>query len=318
MPDLSAMQQTMATQPSQLERILSDTESTELAAERIRGARRILVAGTGTSFHAANHAAYLLRAAGREAWAIEPFAAAAGGPVPVAGDALILLSHRNSKHFTTVLRDAARDHEVRTVVISGIGAGGDIETVEAETSSAFTASHLGAIARVAQIAQALGARLDGLERIPDAVAQALVAPAPRVEPPARLLEFTGAGTNAWTAAEGALKARETSYVATEGLSAEQLLHGPAVALRPGDALVSLDGGGGGAARVNEVADAAERFGVAVTRIVAHDLPEPLSVFPLTVGVQRIALALALTLGTNPDSFGRDRAGHDDAWSRLDL
>lgn len=312
------MHEAMASQPSELARILADREPVESVATRIRGARRILLAGTGTSYHAANHGAYLLRQAGREAWAIEPFAATAGGPTAAAGDALIVLSHRNSKRYTTIAIDEARRSEIRTVVISGIGAGGDIETVAPERSSAFTASHLGCLARLGQLARALGAELEGLEDVPDAVAQALGRPAPAVRPPARLLEFTGAGTNAWTAAEGALKARETSYVATEGLSAEQLLHGPAVALRPGDGLVVLDGGGPAAGRVNEIGDAAERFGVDVTRIVEHGLPEQLSIFPLTVGVQRIALGLAVALRTDPDSFGRDRPGHDDAWTRLEL
>ena len=312
------MHEAMASQPSELTRILADPEPVESVATRIRGARRILLAGTGTSYHAANHGAYLLRLAGREAWAIEPFAATTGGPTAAAGDALIVLSHRNSKRYTTIARDEARRSEIRTVVISGIGAGGDIETVAAERSSAFTASHLGCLARLGQLARALGAELDGLEDVPDAVAQALGRPPPAVQPPARLLEFTGAGTNAWTAAEGALKARETAYVATEGLSAEQLLHGPAVALRPGDGLVVLDGGGPGAGRVNEIGDAAERFGVDVTRLVEHGLPEQLSIFPLIVGVQRVALGLAVALGTDPDSFGRDRPGHDDAWTRLEL
>ena len=312
------MYETMASQPSELARILADAAPVEAAAERIRGARRILLAGTGTSFHAANHGAYLLRAAGREAWAIEAFAATLGGPAPSSGDALIVLSHRNSKRYTTATRDEARSKEIRTVVISGIGAGGDIETVAPERSSAFTASHLGALARVAQLARALGGELEGLEDVPDAVADALARSTPVLAPPARLLEFTGAGTNAWTAAEGALKVRETSYIASEGLSAEQLLHGPAVALRPGDALVSLDGGGIGAARLNEVANAAERFGVDVHRIIERGLSEQLSIFPLTVGVQRIALDCALAVGSNPDSFGRDRPGHDEAWGLLDL
>ncbi len=315
---MSAMHETMASQPSELARILSDTAPVTIAADRIRGARRILLAGTGTSWHAANQGAYLLRAAGREAWAIEPFAVAAGGPAPVAGDALILLSHRNSKQYTTTLRDEARAGEIRTVVISGIGAGGEIETVAAERSAAFTASNLGALARIAQLARALGAELPGLEDVPEAVAQALAKPPPPVRPPARLLEFTGAGTNAWTAAEGALKTRETAYVATEGLSAEQLLHGPSVALRPGDALVALDGGGPAAPRLDAIADAAERFGVDVCRVVERDLPELLSIFPLTVAVQRIALELALELGTNPDSFGRDRPGYEGSWGRLAL
>ena len=71
----------MASQPSELARILADTGAGRGCRRPAFAARRrILLAGTGTSFHAANHGAYLLRAAGREAWAIEPFAATIGGP----------------------------------------------------------------------------------------------------------------------------------------------------------------------------------------------------------------------------------------------
>ena len=112
--------------------------------------------------------------------------------------------------------------------------------------------------------------------------------------------------------------RETAYIATEGLSAEQLYHGPSVALQPGDTLVALDGGGTGGERVLEIADGAERFGVGVHRIREHDLGEPLSFFPLTVAVQRIALEMAEELGTNPDSFGKDRPGAVDAWGPISL
>ncbi len=66
-----------------------------------------------------------------------------------------------------------------------------------------------------------------------------------VKAPPRLLELTGAGPNQWTAAEGALKVRETSRVATEGLSVEQFFHGPSVAVDERDTLVCLDGGGPG-------------------------------------------------------------------------
>ena len=51
-----------------------------------------------------------------------------------------------------------------------------------------------------------------------------------------------------------------------------------------------------------------RYGVDVLRISERELPEQLSIFPLTVAVQRIALGLAVELGTDPDSFGRDRPG----------
>ena len=117
----------------------------------------MFVVGTGTSWHACNHAGYLLRAAGVDARPMEAFDAAIGGPMPGAGDALLLLSHRNTKRYATVVRERAAALGVPTVVITGIGAGGDVETVEGETTAAFTASHLGALARVAQIAVALGA-----------------------------------------------------------------------------------------------------------------------------------------------------------------
>ena len=77
-------------------------------------------------------------------------------------------------------------------------------------------------------------------------------------------------------------------------------------------------GATGSERVNEIAGAASRFGVDVVNVVERELPEQLSVFPLTVAVQRIALDLARELGTNPDSFGRDRPGHDAAWTVLEL
>jgi glucosamine--fructose-6-phosphate aminotransferase (isomerizing) len=201
--------------------------------------------------------------------------------------------------------------------MGGIGAPGvDLETVEQERSAAFTASHLGALLRVAQIARALGARLE-LERLPDAVDE-MLGRRLAVEAPPRLLELTGAGPNQWTAAEGALKVRETSRVATEGLSVEQLLHGPSVALDGRDALVCLDGGGPSAERLEAVAGAAEACGVAVTRIRADELGEPLSIFPLTVAVQRIALELAEALGTDPDAFGYDVPGREAAWKPVTL
>lgn len=81
---------------------------------------------------------------------------------------------------------------------------------------------------------------------------------------------------------------------------EQFLHGPAFALGPKDGLVCLDGGGPGAARVAEAAAAVEVRGARVYRLAAPELGEALSVFPLTVAIQRIALDFAVQLGTDPD------------------
>jgi glucosamine--fructose-6-phosphate aminotransferase (isomerizing) len=231
----------------------------------------------------------------------------------------VLLSHRGTKRYTSSVLERARADGAETVVVSGRGSpGADVETSEPERSSAFTASHLGALMRIAQIAVALGAELGRLDHVPDAVEAVLDGPGPGVEPPDRLLEFTGAGPNQWTAAEGALKVRETCYVATEGLSVEQLLHGPSVALRDGDTLVALNGGGPGEGRLLEVAQAAEAFGARVHTIAATYPSELLSIFPLTAVVQRIALECAEALGTNPDSFGRDLPGRSEALEAIEL
>jgi glucosamine--fructose-6-phosphate aminotransferase (isomerizing) len=52
-------------------------------------------------------------------------------------------------------------------------------------------------------------------------------------------------------------------------------------------------------------------------MIAADAPnELLSVFPLTATVQKIALETAETLGTNPDSFGRDVPARARRWTGL--
>jgi glucosamine--fructose-6-phosphate aminotransferase (isomerizing) len=311
----SAMRETMWRQPADLQAILDDPAPVAAAAERLRG-RRLFVVGTGTSWHAANHSVWFLRAAGVDARAVQGMDAALYGTGAGEGDGVVVLSHRNTKRFTTQAGGDVRSSGVELVVVGGIGSPDvDVETTAQERSSAFTASHLGAMLRMAQIATLLGAQLGDLAAIPAAVEQALDGPGPGVTAPERLLELTGAGPNQWTAAEGALKVRETCWVATQGLSVEQLLHGPAVALDRRDGLVCLDGGGPGAERVHAVADAAVNAGATVYRVTERGLREELSIFPLTVAVQRIALELAEQLGTNPDNF---RADEHEAWRAVGL
>jgi glucosamine--fructose-6-phosphate aminotransferase (isomerizing) len=312
------MRETIWRQPDDLRAILDDPAPVEREAERLAG-RRIVAVGTGTSWHAANHAVWLLREAGVDAIAVQAMDAALYGFGLQPGDAVLVMSHRNTKRFSTAVLEQLRDGEAGpVVVIGGRGSPGvDIETVEQERSSAFTASHLGALLRLAQLARAFGAVLDGLEDVPAAV-EAALEPELGVEPPLRLLELTGAGPNQWTAAEGALKVRETSQVATEGLSVEQFFHGPSVAVDGRDTLVCLDGGGPGAERLRAVADAAEACGARVHRLAETSLGEPLSIFPLTVLMQRIALDLAEALGSDPDAFGYDVPGRREAWTALTL
>jgi glucosamine--fructose-6-phosphate aminotransferase (isomerizing) len=298
---MSAMREAMWTQPDELARILADPAPAEACAARLAG-RRIVLIGIGTSWHAAHHGAWLLRDAGVEAEAVHAADAAPYGRAIEAGDGVIVLSHTGGTGYTMDMLARARDAGAETVHVSGIGNGGDLETVAAEASYAYTASHTGALARLAQIAAALGAELGPLADVPERVAAVLDRPGPLIGVPDRLVELIGAGPNAWTAQEGALKIREASYVAAEGLSSEQFFHGPSVALDRQDALVVLDGGGPAAERTEAIAAAVEVTGAKVARFAERELGEPLSVFPLTVVVQRIALELAEARGVSPDRF----------------
>jgi glucosamine--fructose-6-phosphate aminotransferase (isomerizing) len=313
----SRMRVAMAAQPQTLRDLLGDDGNVPAVAERMKG-RRVLVIGTGTSWHAAEQGAQLLRLADVDASAAQSADVAADGPIPQSGQVLLALTHTGAKRYTATAVERARDAGADVVQISGVDvAGADLVTVSKEQSSAYTISHLAALMRLAQLARALGAPLDRLDDVPDAVEAALGARRDPVAVPERLIEYIGGGINQWTAAEGALKIREAAYVASEGLAVEQFLHGPSVALRAPDHLVCLDGGGAWSQRVQEIGDAAERSGVPVTRFVERDLGEPLSIFALTVAVQRIAVESAEALGTDPDSFGRDVPGRE-PWDEIAL
>jgi len=315
---VSAMRETMWRQPDDLRRVLGDPGPAERAAERIAG-RRVLLSGTGTSWHAANHGAALLRLAGVEAWAVQPDESVLHGPSADRDDALVLLSHRGTKLYTSEELSRAQARGAATVQISSIGApGADIETCQPETSQAFTSSHLCALARLCQIARALVADLAGLEDVPDAVAAELGDASTDVPPPPRLLQFMGSGTVAWVAAEGALKIRETAYVAAAGYSMEYLLHGPSVAVGGEDALVVLDAGGIATERLELIASVMEGHGAQIHRFRREALGEALSVFALTTIVQRIALEAAERLGTDPDTFGKDLPGLGEVWATVPL
>jgi len=298
---MSAMREAMWTQPDELARLVADRGPAEAAAERLRG-RRLLLVGIGTSWHAAQHGAWLLRAAGVEVEAAHAADLAPYGRPIAAEEGVIVLSHTGGTGYSMTMLERARDAGAATLHVSGIGNGDGIETVAAEASYAYTASHTGALLRLAQLATVLGADLGPLDGIPERVAAVLDLPGPLIGVPRRLVELIGAGPNAWTAQEGALKIREASYVAAEGLSSEQFFHGPSVALDEQDTLVVLDGGGPMADRTEAIAAAVEVTGARVARFPQRELGEALSVFSLTVVVQRIALELSEARGVSPDRF----------------
>ena len=152
----------------------------------------------------------MLREAGVDAEAAHAADLAPYGRRVNPDQAVILLSHTAKTGYSMEMLTRAREAGGPTILISGIGAGGDLETVAVETSYAYTASHTGALTRLAQLATLLGAELGPLEAVPDAVGRALEGPGPLTEIPQRLVEIIGTGPNSWTAQEAALKIREAS------------------------------------------------------------------------------------------------------------
>jgi glucosamine--fructose-6-phosphate aminotransferase (isomerizing) len=90
-----------------------------------------------------------------------------GRPIDPA-DGVIVLSHTGGTGSMMTMLERAPDAGPETLHISGIGNGGDIETVAAERSCAYTASHTAAMLALAQIAARLGAQLGPLDRHPGA------------------------------------------------------------------------------------------------------------------------------------------------------
>src|SRR5262245_19472774 len=155
---MSAMRETMWTQPEQLTRLLGDAGAADEAAARLKG-RRLLLVGIGTSWHAAQHGAWFLREAGVEVEAVHAADDAPYGRAIAPDEGVVVLSHTGGTGYSMTMLARAREARAETVHVSGIGKGGELETVSAEASYAYTASHTGALVRLAQIATALGADL---------------------------------------------------------------------------------------------------------------------------------------------------------------
>ena len=91
------------------------------------------------------------------------------GPLPGEDGALLVFTHTGAKRYTAQATQRARLRARSHPDLRGGREGADLVTVPQERSSAYTASHLGALLRAAQLARALGADLPGLGGIPAAV-----------------------------------------------------------------------------------------------------------------------------------------------------
>ncbi|HEV2582475.1 MAG TPA: SIS domain-containing protein [Ktedonobacteraceae bacterium] len=350
-------------QPAAVRALLADWDGPTRAAEQLARARRIIVAGIGTSFHAATVGEYLLRLAGADAWAVRSFEFV-HYPRPLRDDdAVIVVSHRGSKLHGNLAVERALASGVTTIGITGRnskmqGASPILETVEQDPSSTHSISYTGALTRLAQIAARLAAlngltdqarALEhGLASIPglmegilsreDEVRQA----ASEAAAHNRRFYYIGAGPNAVTATEGALKAKEAAYVTAEGFELEQGIHGPQVAFEGEDLLIPISVQGSAQARMADFLLALGEIGSHVWLIgsapseetaalfdgarwkrfsLGNDadlsaVPEELTPMLAALPVQLLAEFLATARGTNADSFRADQEAYKRAGARF--
>jgi glucosamine--fructose-6-phosphate aminotransferase (isomerizing) len=333
---------TLERQPGELSRLLAD-DSAARAAERLRDASRIFVVGTGTSYHGAMAGQFMLRNAGRDAWAVRAFEFANYPPSFDADDGLILLSHRGSKRFSHDSLEQFQAASDRWLVITGEGSPlegeGVVRTVEQEKSPVHTASHTAAMLRLAQIACALGspAWRRELARVPGAVAAAVelrdqVASALSTLELGATLYFVGGGPAHATACEGALKIREAAHtVSAEAHDVEGILHGPLISVLPRQAAILVSQAGASLERTQEVGAAMVEIGTTVfavgadaravpstSAIVTPAIDEVLAPIVNVVPLQWLAYEAAQRLGVDADSFRRDEAPYASAQSKYVL
>ena len=349
-------------QPDAVRTLLADWDGPARAAEKLADRQRIFLAGIGTSYHAAVVGEYLLRLAGADAWALRSFEFV-NYPRPLRpNDGVIVVSHRGSKLHGNKAVQRAVESGVVTVGITGKHSkmqGPDIviETVEQDPSSTHSISYVGAMIRLGQIATRLAALLgnidvaqrleQGLAQLP-ALMEDILARQDEVRQIAqeavahsRRLYFIGAGPNAVTAPEGALKAKEASYVTSEGFELEQAIHGPQVAFETEDLLIPISVKGPAQPRMADLVLALSEIGPRVwligdapdaetaglfnrpgwARFALYngsnvDLPEELTPLLAALPVQLLAEFLATARGTNADSFRADQEVYKRAGTRF--
>ena len=350
-------------QPDAVRALLADWKGARQAAEKLARAKRIFVAGIGTSFHAACVGEYLLRFAGADAWAVRSFEFV-NYPRPLHDDdAVIVVSHRGSKLHGNLAVQRALESGVTTIGITGRnskmqGADPILETVEQDPSSTHSISYTGALTRLAQVATRL-ATANGLAQQADMLEQGL-ALVPGLmqdmlsrEDAVRLvandaveqnrrLYYIGAGPNAVTGPEGALKAKEAAYVTAEGFELEQGIHGPQVAFEREDLVIPISVRGPAQARMADFLLALSEIGTLTWLIGAAPsqetaalfdgarwkqfslgndaevavVPEVLTPMLTVVPVQLLAEFLAAARGTNADSFRADQEVYKRAGTRF--
>jgi glucosamine--fructose-6-phosphate aminotransferase (isomerizing) len=318
-------------QPGALRLVGRGNEATlAAAASALSNAVHVVLAGTGSSWHAALVGAWLFARAGRLGSRVR---AAFGGELadyglPCGpGTARLGITHRGTGSVTDALA-AARATGAATIAVTAKGSDAPgaehvLRTVDREASDTHTVSYTSALGLLAMLAAAVGKDEmlgHAVDALPDQIAL-LLGQESWEEIAARFGRrrqywFIGGGPNYATALEGALKLTEAACQPALGLDAEQFLHGPWLALDRDDLLVLVAPPGASHARCLAAARVAQNTGAAILALCADgdrelgalatetialpDVDESLSPIAAVVPLQLFAYHVAVARGRNPD------------------
>ncbi|MCY1143297.1 hypothetical protein OWR29_35325 [Actinoplanes sp. Pm04-4] len=293
------LERMIAAQPEAI-RSLADPALTAPAADRLAGARRIWLVGTGTSLHAAELGAAELSAAGHDArWVA---ANAFSRDLLRDSDAAVVITHTGKTAYAKRSRLIALEAGLPLVSVTGpdIDWPEAVRTPVAETSETYTVSYTTALTVLAQIVHHLGA--PGGPQAVETVAGLLDDEPGEVPAPARAMAIVGPGPWSVTAREGALKIREGARILCEGFDPDRLLHGGAVPYTAADTLLVLQPTADADELTTAIRHAAvlERLQVATFSTEFTTGSTLLDQIPMTARLQRLALRFARQRAQNAD------------------
>ncbi len=347
-------------QPALIEQVLARRDAIERAADAMAEKERIIFVGIGTSLHAAQIAELWMRefTAGRIWPHFEQSFELVNQPTAFGPrDAVVVITHTGTTTASVAALRFARAAGALTIAITGelASAPGStttgteirsadfhIQTCDQEVSFAYTKSYTTALAalallilRIAERKKLLARELDSraIDRISELVRQALTLEpqirevAKKIAPLSRIVLF-GARVGWPTAREGALKIKESCYIAAEGFETEEVLHGPFSEIDSRAALIGLLTGSPSDDRARQILRAAgelKTLRVAIaTPSANHDIsaehtlvvpeanPETgewLAAFTHLIPLQLLNYFIALERSLNPDTGRQDQPAH---------
>jgi glucosamine--fructose-6-phosphate aminotransferase (isomerizing) len=325
-------------QPAGYARLLSAEHAAAIARVAAviaqRRPRHVVFTARGTSDHAALYAAYLTEIRlGLPAGLASPSAVTVYGARPDLSDALVVGVSQSggSPDLTEVLR-AARASGALTLAVTNNPDSPLVATAELSVDIAagheravaatktYTAELLALLLLVEGVRAGDGvlpaAERDALAALPELAERTLADPTPAQLAPryrfAGQLVTTGRGYAYPTAREAALKLMETSYLPALAFSGADLLHGPLAMTDPDVPVLAVVGSGPGGESMRQVLPrlGERRADVVVvgsaevegaTRMAVPEVDERYAPLLDILPLQRLALALALARGEDPDA-----------------